>query len=38
MTMDLENAFDPLNNDFLLCILKNFGFGDLVLLIGLKSC
>ena len=28
VTMDLEKAFDSLDHDFLLCILKKFGFGD----------
>ena len=28
VTMDLEKAFDSLVHDFLLCILKKFGFGD----------
>ena len=27
VTMDLEKAFDSLDHD-ILCILKNFGFGD----------
>ena len=28
VTMDLEKAFDSLDHGFLLCALKNFGFGD----------
>ena len=28
VTMDLEKAFDSLDHDFLLRILKKFGFGD----------
>ena len=28
MTMDLEKASDSLGHDFLLCVLKRFGFGD----------
>ena len=26
VTMDLEKAFDFLDNDFVLCVLKKFGF------------
>ena len=28
VTMDLEKAFDSLNHDFLICVLKKIGFGD----------
>ena len=28
MTIDLEKAFDSLDHEFLLCALKNFGFGN----------
>ena len=27
-TMDIEKAFDPLDHDFLLSVLKNFRFGE----------
>ena len=26
--MDIEKAFDSLDHNFLLCVLKNFGFGE----------
>ena len=28
VTMDLEKAFDSLDHDFLICVLKKIGFGD----------
>ena len=28
MTVDLEKAFDSINHTFLMCVLKNFGFGN----------
>ena len=28
VTIDLEKAFDSLEQDFILCVLKKFGFGD----------
>ena len=28
VTMDLEKVFDSLDNGFVLCVLKKFGFGD----------
>ena len=37
VTMDLEKAFDSLVHDFLLCILKKFGFGK-ILLNDQQSC
>ena len=28
MTVDIEKAFDSINHSFLMCVLKNFGFGN----------
>ena len=28
VTIDIEKAFDSLNHDFLLIVLKKFGFGE----------
>ena len=28
VTMDLEKTFESLDQDFILCILKKFAFGD----------
>ena len=28
VTMDLEKAFDSLDQDFIICVLKKFSFGD----------
>ena len=28
MTVDIEKAFDSINNSFLMCMLKKIGFGN----------